>query len=145
MSNDINKERAYDELSIIIEQQGILQQKVSILMAINTGVLLFLISIIAMGGTSVFGIILFLTYSITPILINVAILLPYFKNGTDSKYFYDFADMDENEIEEYLSSEEGVYSQIKINSEITKKKYKLFKWSMIITFLFIPLFMYIKK
>ncbi len=143
--NEIKNENAYDELSIIINHQEILQQKVSVLMAINTGILLLLVNIGLTVGIVWWGYLLIIGYSLIPIFINIKILLPFFNSKSKSKYFFDYADMSLDEIKKYLLENDNVFSQIKINSQILKNKYKLFKWSLSITFFFIPLLFYIKK
>lgn len=136
--NQINNntiEKEYDELSIIISQQEILQQKVGILMAINTLFIGFILSLSFMFSYWIF---LLLFFPVLAIMINVYILYPNFSQGRESKYFYDFADMNEKDISKNLNKE-NTLNQIKINSKILKNKYISFKWSLILSFFMIPL------
>lgn len=143
--NKIDNEFAYDELGIIIEQQAILQQKVSILIGINTGLLVILLSVCFAYDWPLWSLFLIIGYSIPPILINVYIMFPQFKSG-NSKYFYDFADMNDVEIEKYiLENKNNVYKQIEINSKITKNKYNKFKHALAWTLLFFPYLFLIRR
>ena len=128
--------KAYDELSIIISQQSILSQKVGILLAINTIIISFIISLAA--GIQCWFIILAVIPWFISTIINVYILFPEFETSNNSKYFYDFADMSEIEIEKIINKEQNTLSQIKTNSNILKNKYNLYKHSLAISFLFIP-------
>ena len=137
------KSNNYNELQIIINQQSILSQKVGILLAINT---IFITSIISISITINLWILFLLLPWIISTIINVKILYPNFKTNNDSKYFYDYADMDENDIEKYIEKENKIIGQIKSNSKILKKKYKNYKHALSISFLCLPyLFELIKK
>ncbi len=133
--------KAYDELSIIISQQSILSQKVGILLAINTIIISFIISLAA--GIQCWWI----WFAIIPwcisIIINVKILFPTFQSN-NSKYFYDYPNMNESEINKVINNVDNTLSQIKTNSEILKKKYNLYKHSLAISFLFFPYLFLIK-
>ncbi len=133
-----NNDNSYNELSIIINQQGILSQKVGILFAINTLIIGFIISIAA--GFQCWWIM----FGITPWFIstgmNIYILFPNFKSSNDSKYFYDFPDMSEDDIQKAINTDLNSLNQIKINSKILKKKYTLYKHSLAISFFLIPYF-----
>ena len=128
--------KAYDELSIIISQQSILSQKVGILFAVNIIIVGFIISLAA--GIQCLWILFAIIPWFVSILINVYILFPKFQSSNNSKYFYNFADMSEIEIEKIINNEQNTLSQIKTNSSILKNKYNLYKHSLAISFLFIP-------
>jgi hypothetical protein len=71
---------------------------------------------------------------------NIYILFPNFKSSNDSKYFYDFPDMSEDDIQKAINTDLNSLNQIKINSKILKKKYTLYKHSLAISFFLIPYF-----
>ena len=113
-----NKSNSYNELQIVINQQSILSQKVGILLAINT---IFITSIVTISSTlNLWFLLLLLLPLIVSSILNIIILYPDFKNDSNSKYFYDYADMDANAIKKYIEVENKIAHQI-------KKKFKNFK------------------
>lgn len=134
----MRNETEMDELQIIINHHSILQQKVSVLFAVNT---ILIGSFLTLSVTVSLWFIVATLFSLISILFNVYILYPNFNSGKETKYFYDFAQMNSNEIKEYLSGEsynDNYYYQIQINSKILREKYNLFKHSLAIQFFFIP-------
>lgn len=98
-----NNSILYNELQIIINQQSILSQKVSILLTINTFLIPIIYSIAV--GTNFFWILFFLIPTLISLGMNIYILFPNFKKKSSkekSRYFLDFAEMNEAEIEEYI-------------------------------------------
>lgn len=125
----------YSELSIIINQQSILAQKVGILLAVNT---LIIGAIINLSDAINWWLLFLIIPALISLLMCVYVLFPNFKTSENSKYFYDFANMNESNIEISIQNISNTISQIKINSNILKKKYQLFKHSLAITFIGIP-------
>ncbi len=130
------REKEHDELALIISQQGILQQKVGVIMAIDT---LFMGLIFSIALALNYYIALLTLFPFIAIMMNVYVLYPNFGKGRKSKYFYDFATMRNSEIRDSINNE-NVLDQIKLNSKLTKEKYNIFKWSLVFSFFFIPLF-----
>lgn len=130
-----NLDSFHNELSIVISQQEILQQKVGILMAINTIVIGVIISLSLKFS---YWILILLIFQLIAIFINIYIIYPNFRSNNDSKYFYNFSSMDIEEIEKFITSK-NILEQIKVNSKILKNKYNLFRFSLIFSFFGIPL------
>lgn len=133
-----DKSSVYNELSIVINQQSILSQKVGILFAINTVIIGFIVSISV--GTNCWWVMFGIIPWCISTIINLYILFPNFKSSNDSKYFFDFASMNENDIKISINDENNTLKQIKSNSIILKKKYNLYKHSLAISFLLIQYF-----
>ncbi len=146
----------YNTLAIIINQQVMLSQKVSILMTIDY----LLIGLIIPIATIFNWYYLFaLIYFAIPLLMNIVILYPVFipkgvekskkiklekniqkMNNTNyindiniSEYFYHFKSKTNNDIKESVNSQNNILSQIRINSKILCWKYRLFQISLVLT------------
>lgn len=142
----IDNSKLYSELQIIINQQSILSQKVGILLAIN----IFFIPIISSIPltTNIYWLFFLLIPTLFSMAINIYILFPKFGNkkvNKKSKYFFDFADMEEKEIEDYITKENDVNNQIKSNSIILKRKYKYYMHSLSLQFFGMPYLFLFKK
>ena len=133
-----DKSSLYNELSIIINQQSTLSQKVGILFAINTIIIGFIASISA--GINCWWVMFAIIPWFISTIMNLYILFPNFKSLNDSKYFFDFASMDEDDIKFSVNDENNTIKQIQMNSKILKNKYNLYKHSLAISFLLIPYF-----
>jgi len=130
-----NKDNLYNELLTIIEQQSILSQKVGILLAINS---IFITAIFSFSFKINLWLLFILITPIISLFLNLYILFPKFKSRNNSKYFYDYANLSEDQIEKEIENYKNTLKQIKINSIILKNKYNLYKHSLAINFLFIP-------
>lgn len=141
MEGNIIKSDLYSELNIIISHQSILQMKTGILLTINTIFVSLIISLSLLFSLYILLVLLFFPF--VSIMINIYILWPNFarskKENKKGKYFYDFANMEVEDLKNYFqTNEEYLIIQIQKNSQITSQKYKLFKKSLGLNFLLIP-------
>ncbi len=134
-NDNSNRDIFIAEYNVIKNELSSLFQKAGIILAINTMLVGIILTI--SGGLASFYhnnlyliLLLLLAIPVSSSALIIKILIPRLKPANRSKYFNDYANLENIEELNGLITLENIKEQIIVNSKILKEKYNLYKWSI---------------